>query len=460
MLFNSYLYIFIFLPLALTSYFLCAHYFKSEASTSALILFGLVFYSYWEWHAIYILLFSIFINYALGRYLQKQQSHRCIVLVTGITFNLCLLGYYKYYHFFIENVNFLLHAQIPSLDIILPLGISFFTFTQIAYLVDSYHNKVHENGFKNYFLFVTFFPHLLAGPIIHHAEMMPQFSSTSAKKVQWENIYSGLCLFSMGLFKKAVIADFLAFYVNSLYQNANSGFLGFWDSWVAALGYTCQLYFDFSGYTDMAIGAALLFNIILPENFRSPYKATSVQDFWRRWHMTLSRFLRDYIYIPLGGNRKNVWRTDLNVILVFLIGGLWHGAGWTFVLWGFLHGLGYLIQRIWKQFTWQLPIWVCILITFIFINCTWVFFRSPTFGVAFSILQSMLGLHGRGQFNPIILICCFIALSCMVLPNSTQIVHYIKNKGLVYFILPESLLISGVVAINLIPNTPFIYFQF
>lgn len=251
------------------------------------------------------------------------------MLILGIMANIALLGYFKYSDFFIENINDVFKTNMALLNLTLPLAISFFTFQQIAYLVDSYKGKTQEYDVVNYAVFVTFFPQLIAGPIVHHKEMMPQFAYASNNRINAENISRGLFIFAIGLFKKVVIADTFAIYANEGFDVAKV--LSFYEAWATSLSYTFQLYFDFSGYTDMAIGLALLFNIVLPFNFNSPYKALNIQDFWRRWHMTLSRFLRDYIYIPLGGNRKGTVLTYRNLMATFVIGGLWHGAAWTFV---------------------------------------------------------------------------------------------------------------------------------
>jgi D-alanyl-lipoteichoic acid acyltransferase DltB (MBOAT superfamily) len=272
----------------------------------------------------------------------------------------------------------------------LPLAISFFTFQQIAYLVDSYRQETKEYDFLNYALFVTFFPQLIAGPIVHHKEMMPQFAKTRNKVKNYRNIVMGLFIFSMGLFKKVVVADTFAILASPGFEASSN--LSMYDAWLTSLSYTFQLYFDFSGYADMAIGLALLFNIRLPVNFNSPYKATNIQDFWRRWHITLSRFLRDYVYIPLGGNRKGGFRTYNNLMATFIIGGLWHGAGWTFVFWGFLHGLALIIQRLWSRLGIKLWTWLAWFITFNFVNITWVFFRAKEWDDAIKVLSSMLSL--------------------------------------------------------------------
>ena len=300
------------------------------------------------------------------------------------------MGYFKYTDFFIENINLLADGNVPTLDLALPLAISFFTFQQISYLVDSYRQETKEYDFLNYALFVTFFPQLIAGPIVHHKEMMPQFSKTRNKVKNYKNITIGLFIFSIGLFKKVVIADTFSVWATAGFDTATA--LNLFEAWATSLSYTFQLYFDFSGYADMAIGAALLFNIKLPINFNSPYKATDIQGFWRRWHITLSRFLKDYVYIPLGGNRKGDFRTYNNLLATFIIGGIWHGAGWTFVFWGFLHGIALVIHRAWSKLGFKLWTWLAWLITFNFINISWVFFRAKEWGDAVKVLGGMIGI--------------------------------------------------------------------
>ena len=313
-----------------------------------------------------------------------------MALIFGIVSNLALLGYFKYADFFIENFNFISGSNVNLLHMVLPLAISFFTFQQIAYLVDSYRGETKEYDFLNYALFVTFFPQLIAGPIVHHKEMMPQFASKWNMVKNYRNIALGLFIFSIGLFKKVVIADTFAVWATAGFDTATT--LNFFEAWATSLSYTFQLYFDFSGYTDMAIGISLLFNIKLPINFNSPYKATNIQDFWRRWHITLSRFLRDYIYIPLGGNKKGNFRTYTNLMATFILGGFWHGAGWTFLFWGFLHGLSLAIHRLWQTLGFKMWTWLAWLITFNFVNIAWVFFRAKEWDDALRILSSMFSL--------------------------------------------------------------------
>lgn len=396
MLFNSYEFIFLFLPISFFIYFYLNKKRLTEASKGFLVVSSLFFYSWWNINYLPLILISMVFNYVMGASLTKDEEHKKVskkqLLTVGIVSNIGLLGYFKYADFFINNVNFVVGSEIALLHLVLPLAISFFTFQQIAYLLDSYRGETKEYDFLNYALFVTFFPQLIAGPIVHHKEMMPQFANVRNKVKNYRNIALGLFIFSMGLFKKVVIADDLAHWANAGFDTAIT--LNFFEAWATSLSYTFQLYFDFSGYTDMAIGAALLFNIKLPINFNSPYKATSIQDFWRRWHITLSRFLKDYIYIPLGGNRKGNFRTYNNLMATFLIGGLWHGAGWTFVFWGFLHGLALVIHRIWNQLGFKLNTIIAWFITFNFINIAWVFFRAKEWDDAIKVLSGMIGAEG------------------------------------------------------------------
>jgi D-alanyl-lipoteichoic acid acyltransferase DltB (MBOAT superfamily) len=287
----------------------------------------------------------------------------------------------------IENVNALLNTDIHVFHIVLPLAISFFTFQQIAYLIDAYREEKSPYPFLDYTLFVTFFPQLIAGPIVHHKEMMPQFLNPNNDVKKYELIAKGFFIFSIGLFKKVVIADAFSKWATIGFDTEIT--LNLLSAWAVSLSYTFQLYFDFSGYTDMAIGLALLFNIKLPINFNSPYKALTIQDFWRRWHITLSRFLKNYIYIPLGGNKKTELKTYTYLLITFLLGGLWHGAGWTFVFWGFLHGIALIIHRIWHRFGFSLWKWLAWFITFNFVNIAWIFFRAKEWEDAIRVLGAM-----------------------------------------------------------------------
>ncbi|PRM91948.1 membrane-bound O-acyltransferase family protein [Aliarcobacter cryaerophilus] len=393
MLFNSYEFIFLFLPITFILYFYLLSQRLILGAKIFLVVASLFFYGYWNFSYVPLILLSIFVNYSVGLSLVNHEKIKLSsksILIFGILFNVGLLGYFKYTDFLIENFNGIFEANVPLMHIILPLGISFFTFTQIAFLVDAYRKEAKEYSLVNYMLFVTYFPHLLAGPILHHKEMMPQFGSIYNWVKNYRNIALGLFIFSIGLFKKVVIADTFAPWATAGFDTATT--LNLIEAWATSLSYTFQLYFDFSGYCDMAIGISLMFNIKLPINFNSPYKALSIQDFWRRWHMTLSRFLRDYIYIPLGGNRKGEFRTYTNLLATFLIGGLWHGAGWTFIIWGALHGIALAIHRFWQSLGFKMWTWLAWFITFNFINITWVFFRAKDFDSAMKVLGSMFSL--------------------------------------------------------------------
>lgn len=400
MLFNSYEFIFLFLPISLFIYFWLNKRRLVQGGKAWLVLSSLFFYSWWNIVYLPLILGSILFNFTIGSTLAQQVEGKRRIkgfsaktfLVFGVVGNLALLGYFKYTDFFIINVNVIAGTHFDLLHIILPLGISFFTFTQIAYLVDAYRGEVKEMDYLNYTLFVTFFPHLLAGPILHHKEMMPQFDAIKSKVVNYKNLSMGVFLFSIGLFKKVVIADTFSIWANTGFESIQA--LTLFEAWATSLSYTLQLYFDFSGYTDMALGVALLFNIRLPINFNSPYKALDIQDFWRRWHITLSRFLRDYIYIPLGGNRQAGMRTYANLFTVFLIGGLWHGASWMFIIWGASHGIAIVIHRAWKQMNLSMNRLLAWFVTFNFINITWVFFRARDWEHASNIIDGMFGYHG------------------------------------------------------------------
>jgi len=390
-LFNSYEFIFLFLPFSFFIYFYLLEKRLITGAKGFLVFASLFFYSWWNIAYLPLILSSMLFNYVIGNSLnenfKKVQLHKKGLLTFGIVTNVALLGYFKYTDFFLENFNLVFDSSVPLLHLALPLAISFFTFQQIAYLVDSYRGETAEYDFLNYALFVTFFPQLIAGPIVHHAEMMPQFASKWNLVKNYKNIATGLFIFSIGLFKKVAIADYFSTFATNGFDHAEV--LNLLEAWATSLSYTFQLYFDFSGYTDMAIGAALLFNIKLPINFNSPYKALDIQDFWRRWHITLSRFLRDYIYIPLGGNRKGSFRTYNNLLATFILGGIWHGAGWTFVFWGFLHGMALVIHRFWKQLGFTMPKVLAWFITFNFINIAWVFFRAKEWDDAIKVLTGM-----------------------------------------------------------------------
>jgi alginate O-acetyltransferase complex protein AlgI len=409
MLFNSYAFLLVFLPIVLIGYVIVGRTMGRGAVFGWLVAASLFFYGWWNWFFLSLLLVSLLFNYAAGSWLSKLEKRPPAKLVLGLAlaFNLGFLGYFKYANFFIENASALLNLDWRIRDIVLPLGISFYTFQKVAYLVDSYHGLTRGYGFRDFCLFVSFFPQLIAGPIVHHREIMPQFRAKDVARSHWDDWSVGLTLFAFGLGKKVLIADRLATFATPVFHVAKGGAaFGLNEAWAAVLAYTLQLYFDFSGYSDMAIGLARLFGIRLPMNFYSPYQAANIADFWRRWHVTLSRFLRDYVYIPLGGNRHGNSRKYLNLFLTMLIGGIWHGAGWTFVIWGALHGTYLLVYHAWRDrrgksaissTTGPLAIWRTITAraaTFLLVTIAWVFFRAENFEAAKSLLVSMTGVHG------------------------------------------------------------------
>lgn len=400
MLFNSFEFIFAFLPITILLVWLLGRYSSFNAVVCVLVIASLFFYGWWNPAYLVIIIISMIVNYQLGKRLGQTKNK--VTLYIGVILNLVSLGYFKYTDFLIENINLLLvNNPIPLPGIVLPLAISFFTFQQIAYLVDSYRGETVEKHPLEYALFVTFFPQLIAGPIVHHKEMLPQFASGQAS-ISAKNLGLGLSIFAMGLFKKAVLADGVAGYANNAFAKVDSGVtLDFFEAWAGALAYTFQLYFDFSGYSDMAIGLARMFGIILPLNFYSPYKSVNISEFWRRWHMTLSRFLRDYLYIALGGNRDGNVNRYRNLFLTMLIGGIWHGAGWNFLIWGALHGSYLIVFHAWRYFFPALHalqnIWskmIAWLVTFTGVIVGWVFFRATTFDGAITMLQGMAGSYG------------------------------------------------------------------
>ena len=399
MLFNSYEFIFAFLPISFFVYF----YLNSKRLTTAakawLVFTSLFFYSWWNIMYLPLILISILFNYTItNTMIEYDKSRRKYfskksLLQVGLLFNIGLLVYFKYMDFFISNTNTISGSDIELLHLALPLAISFFTLQQIAFLIDSYEGLVKEKNFLDYTIFVTFFPQLIAGPIVHHKEMMPQFANVRNKVKNYKNIAIGLFIFSIGLFKKVVIADTFAVWATQGFDVATT--LNLFEAWVTSLSYTFQLYFDFSGYTDMAIGAALLFNIKLPINFNSPYKATGMIDFWQRWHITLSNFITTYIYTPIvrSFDRLTFHKAMFATVITFLIAGLWHGASWMFIIFGGLHGLGLIINHYWKKRKIKLNVVLAWFITFNFVNITFVFFRAKEWDDAIKILSSMFSLN-------------------------------------------------------------------
>jgi D-alanyl-lipoteichoic acid acyltransferase DltB (MBOAT superfamily) len=402
MLFNTFLFVFAFLPLALLGYFLLSK-FSLRLSIVFLFLASIGFYIYWNINFLPLLLGSIVVNYFVGQWISREKEAQNdrkakIALITGLVFNLSLLSFFKYFNFLGQSIAWLVGADYTPFNITLPIGISFFTFTQIAYLVDCHVAKIREYKAENYGLFVTYFPHLIAGPILHHKDMMPQFDSAESHVFSRGRLVVGTLFFIIGLFKKVILADGVARFVAPVFD-LNYAHLTVLEAWCGSLAYTFQLYFDFSAYSDMAYGLSYMFGIILPINFNSPYKARSIIDFWRRWHITLSTFLRDYLYIPLGGNRLGATRRHINLMTTMLLGGLWHGASWTFVIWGTLHGIYLIINHAIRHLLGERQnmtiTFLGWLLTFVAVVVSWVFFRATTIDIALNILHAMT----IGTFN-------------------------------------------------------------
>jgi alginate O-acetyltransferase complex protein AlgI len=436
MLFTSPEFLLVFLPVTLLGFHLLRVAGRRQFCVPWLFLASMAFYAWWSPRFLILLIVSMLVNWGDAHAMARQYgARRKALFIFGLIWNLGILAYFKYADFFISSLDAGSGADWPLLHIVLPLGISFFTFQKIAYLADIHAGFAKPGPLSDFALFVFFFPQLIAGPIVHHSEVMPQFRAMAGKEPDkdfWLETAIGLTLLLIGLVKKVCIADQLAPYATKVFDHAGGGSyrIGLLAAWQGALAYTVELYTDFSGYSDMAIGLARMFGVKLPANFNSPYKSSSIIDFWRRWHMTLSRFLRDYLYFPLGGNRKGTARRYLNLMLTMLLGGLWHGAGWTYVAWGGLHGLYLLVNHAWRNLTKvELPVFPAWAMTMLAVIPAWVFFRASDFASAANIVEGMFGLHGAGTPVPgvrkgvgvILAAICLLALA--VLPNSQQIMR-------------------------------------
>jgi alginate O-acetyltransferase complex protein AlgI len=432
MLFNSWLFIVVFLPIVLIGYFMLGRR-SNLAPVVWLALASLAFYAHSNWQFVLLLLASIAFNYAIGYLLIERKLRprwRFAVLTAGVAGDLLVLGVFKYGGFFAANLNALLATHFV-VNILLPVGISFYTFTQIAFLVDAFRGNVARYALPHYALFVTYFPHLIAGPILHHRDMIPQFERAEAKRPDPHLILCGVIIFAIGLFKKTCLADG----IQPLVALAFGPYAPTFDqAWIGVLAYTFQLYFDFSGYSDMAIGISLMFGIFLPLNFNSPYKATSIIDFWRRWHMTLSQFLRDYPYIPLGGNRRGPALRYVNLGITMLLGGLWHGAAWTFVVWGALHGAYLCINHAWSNYGPKVSPRFApaadvagLILTFLAVVIAWVFFRANDMANALYVLSKMADPSnialGRAEIAYAAFVLAYAALAWFA-PNTQEIMGY------------------------------------
>jgi alginate O-acetyltransferase complex protein AlgI len=478
MLFNSYPFIFLFLPAVLFGYFALGRS-GDLAPVIWLALASLTFYAFSGWQFVPLLAASIAFNFTVGYLLIEKKlrpPQRQAALVAGVGGDLLLLGIFKYAGFFAANLGALFSTSI-TVKILLPVGISFYTFTQIAFLVDAYRGQVARYALPHYALFVTYFPHLIAGPILHHKDMIPQFERPESKRPDAHLILCGLIIFGIGLFKKTGLADGIQPLVALAFGPTAPSFD---QAWIGALAYTFQLYFDFSGYCDMAIGISLMFGIFLPVNFNSPYKAASIVEFWRRWHMTLSAFLRDYLYIPLGGNRRGRVLRYANLMITMLLGGLWHGAAWTFVAWGALHGFYLCINHAWSRlglkpgphiapFAYILGL----VLTFTAVTAAWVVFRADDLPQAISILAKMADpshiVFGRAEIAKSALVALYAAIAWLA-PNTQQIMGYDHESRAVgehlrairmrpLFLYASAVVLAfGILGIQ--QHSEFIYFRF
>lgn len=397
MLFNSQIFVFLFLPVVLIGYYSLHKFQKHTAAKVFLICASFWFYGYNCFPYLLILIGSIVVNYLffilIGRIPTEKQILRKLCTAIGVALNLSSIFFFKYYDFFIRNLNSVFHTDMKLLQVALPLGISFFTFQQISFLVDTYRNETGAYRFIDYCLYVSFFPQLIAGPIVLHKDLIHQFSEPKRYLIQKENLLIGTRYFVIGLFKKTMVADRLSLLVATGYET--NSFLSSFGAVMVILAYTLQIYFDFSGYSDMAIGLGKLLGYDLPVNFYEPYKAKTISEFWKRWHMTMTRFFTQYVYIPLGGSRRGPVRTCINILIVFCLSGLWHGAGWTFVFWGLLHGIALVFHRVFGKQLSKLPGLVIGFLTFCYVNMAWVFFRADSFLQAKNILACVL----KGGFS-------------------------------------------------------------
>jgi D-alanyl-lipoteichoic acid acyltransferase DltB (MBOAT superfamily) len=459
MLFNSQVFIIGFLPAVLLSYYALAA--NRVARQAFLVLASWGFYGWWDVRFVPLLAGLTVANWLIAIWFGRERETWIPVL--GVTLNLAVLGLFKYADFLRGTVFGLAGEPWQPWRLILPLGISFFVFQKISYLIDLRRGDRHIYEFLDFCLFVSFFPQLIAGPLVRHNEIIHQFRADPRGPAMWENLGRGFVLFVIGVTKKVALADSLAMVADSLFAKVVGTPLGLGEAWTAALAYTLQIYFDFSGYSDMAIGLALMFGLRLPFNFDAPYRAVSVREFWRRWHMTLSRFLRDYLYIPLGGNRSGAVRQAANVVLTMLLGGLWHGANWTFVVWGGLHGVALAVNHLWSRTGLRLPKPIAWALTMLFVMLAWVLFRAANFSTALAVLRGMLGLHGfampalTNESEAAIAIGCAVAL---VGPVSQRFALTLL-RPVPWLAVPTGILLSWLLLLigGRLPNV-FIYFQF
>jgi alginate O-acetyltransferase complex protein AlgI len=456
MLFQSQGFILVFLPIAVAAYYLVAP--SERARHAVLIAASLVFYGWWDWRFIPLLVGQIVGTWALA-YAHKATGRRAW-LYGGIALNLASLATFKYLDFLIATAQSLVGIALPRANILLPIGISFFSFQLISYLVDRLRGDAPVYPLRPFALFVLLFPHLIAGPIVRHNELVPQLSLDPRRDGMWHRLAVGLTLFTLGLAKKVLLADKLAEVVNPLFADAATKPLALADAWNAALGFAFQLFLDFSAYTEMAIGIALMFGLLLPENFRRPYVATDLRDFWRRWHISLSAFIRDYLYIPLGGSRHGAARYVVATLVSMGLCGLWHGAGWTYVAWGAWHGIGLVVCRFWQQLKRPMPAALGWLVTMLFVLAGWVLFRAADFATAASMLASLAGFHGAGGAFRGLDLMVASALVAALIPSAHELKERMRWPHPAFAAATAVLAAYCVLEVGRGPPLSFIYFRF
>lgn len=457
MLFQSQIFILVFLPVTLALYYAAAG--SRTLRQIIVVTASLVFYGAWDVRFVPLLVGLTLANWLIGRL--HEANPRRDWPVIGVVLNLAVLGICKFTNFFAGTFAALLGLSFSPWDIILPLGISFFVFQKISYLVDLRRGQAHAYPLLDFFMFVTFFPQLIAGPIVRHNEIIEQFAADPRRAEMWENLSRGLVLFAIGAAKKLGIADYVSQVADRLFLAAQTAPASAAEAWTAAGAFTLQIYFDFSGYSDMAIGLALMFGLRMPYNFDAPYRATSIRDFWRRWHMTLSRFLRDYLYIPMGGNRGGGLAQARNAFITMLLAGLWHGANWTFVVWGGLHGTALAVNGAWARAGWRMPALLGWALTLVFVMAGWVLFRAPDFPTAWTVLRGMAGLEGLGHVKVDHAVAFAVGTAIALFGPTSQQVALLRLRPVHWLAVPV-----GIVLLLLLlqsgTRTPseFIYFQF
>ena len=456
MLFQSQIYVLAFLPLTVALYYLAAG--SAAARQWVLIAASLFFYGWWDPRFIILVVIQITASWLLARAYEHTGARAW--LVAGVMLNLASLGTFKYLDFLLGSFELASGIALPRAHLILPIGISFFSFQLISYLVDRMRGSAPLYPFRPFALFVLVFPHVIAGPIVRHNELVPQFAESPLREGMWARIGAGLVIFTIGFAKKVLLADRLAPIVDRLFDQATHRILDFGEAWTAALAFSFQLFLDFSAYTEMAIGSALLFGLVLPENFRRPYLSTDLRDFWRRWHISLSNFLRDYLYIPLGGSRHGVARYMLATLITMGLCGLWHGAGWTYVVWGLWHGVGLIVCRTWQQLARPLPAFAGWAITMSFVLVGWVVFRASGFAIAGSILSSLAGFNGFAGTLAEAKLIAIAALASAIIPSAHEMKERLLRPAPIFAVVTALLAAFCVFEVGKGAPLNFIYFQF